>query len=301
MRTRATALLLLGVALAHAAPARAEPPPRRAELVIGLIPEMNIFAQKARFRLLGDYLGRKIKVPVRFMMLSRYGNILESFDAERLDGAFFGSFTGVLAIERLGVVPLARPVNLDGSSTYHGHVFVRKDSGLRKAADLRGKRMAFVDRATTAGYVFPLAWLREQGIRIRGPEKFFSEFYFTGSHDAAIVAVLEGKADVGAAKHSVFDRLRREDPRVDRDLVVLANSPPVPSNGLCVRADLEPDLREALRRALLDLERDPAGAAVLAQFGALRFVETSAEDYRPVLDLARAAGIDPKRYAYRNE
>jgi phosphonate transport system substrate-binding protein len=299
MRTRAPALLLLGVALAHAAPARAEPRPRRAEMVIGLIPELNIFAQKARFRLLGDYLGRRIGVPVRFTILSRYGNILETFEAERLDGAFFGSFTGVLAIERLGVVPLARPVNLDGSSTYHGRVFVRKDSGLRSVADLRGKRMAFVDRATTAGYVFPLAWLREQGIP--GPDGFFSEYYFTGSHDAAVLAVLERKADVGAAKHSVLDRLRREDPRVDRDLVTLASSPPVPSNGLCVRRDLEPDLVEALRRGLLDLERDPAGAAVLAQLGALRFVEAGVADYQAVLDLARKAGIDPKRYVYRNE
>jgi len=299
MRTRTPALLLLGVALAHAAPVRAEPRPRRAEMVIGLIPELNIFAQKARFRLLGDYLGRRIGVPVRFTILSRYGNILETFEAERLDGAFFGSFTGVLAIERLGVVPLARPVNLDGSSTYQGKVFVRKDSGLRSVADLRGKRMAFVDRATTAGYVFPLAWLREQGIP--GPDGFFSEYYFTGSHDAAVLAVLERKADVGAAKHSVLDRLRREDPRVDRDLVTLASSPPVPSNGLCVRRDLEPDLVEALRRGLLDLERDPAGAAVLAQLGALRFVEAGVTDYQAVLDLARKAGIDPKRYVYRNE
>ncbi|HEX9049157.1 MAG TPA: phosphate/phosphite/phosphonate ABC transporter substrate-binding protein [Anaeromyxobacter sp.] len=301
MRARLRAFLLLALALATAgagARARADAAPHR-ELVIGLIPEMNLFEQKARFRLLGEYLGRKIGVPVRFTILSRYGNILERFEAERMDGAFFGSFTGALAIERLGVVPLARPVNLDGSSTYHGHIFVRKDSGIRTAADMRGKRMAFVERATTAGYVFPLAWLREQGIR--SPQGFFSEYYFTGSHDASVRAVLDREADVGAAKHSVFDRVRRDDPRVERELVILANSPPVPSNGLCVRQDMEPDLREALRRALLDLAGDATGGAVLARFGALRFVETSAEDYRPVFELARRAGIDLKRYTYRNE
>src|SRR5512138_3097665 len=189
-------------AAAAAAPAAPAAAPARKELVVGLIPEVNIFEQKARFRLLGEYLGRRIGVPVRFTILSRYGNILERFEAEHMDGAFFGSFTGALAIERLGVVPLARPVNLDGGSTYHGRIFVRKDSGLRSVADLRGKRMAFVDRATTAGYVFPLAWLREHGIR--EPEGFFSEYYFTGSHDAAVMAVLDRKADVGAAKHSVL-------------------------------------------------------------------------------------------------
>jgi phosphonate transport system substrate-binding protein len=159
--------------------------------------------------------------------------------------------------------------------------------------------MAFVDRATTAGYVFPLAWLRQHGIT--SPESFFGERWFTGSHDAAIDAVLDRKADVGAAKHPVFDRVRKDNPRVDRELLILASSPPVPSNGLCVRKDLEQDLREALRRALLDLQGDPEGAGVLQQFGAVRFIETTAKDYAPVLELSRRAGMDLKRYQYRNE
>jgi phosphonate transport system substrate-binding protein len=299
---RRSAIALALAAAAALAPHRAAAQGARSErerVLIGLIPELNIFKQKTRFKLLGAYLTRKIGVPVQFTILSRYGNILESFESERLDGAFFGSFTGALAIEKLGVIPLARPVNLDGTSTYHGYIFVRKDSAITDVEDMRGKRMAFVDRATTAGYLFPLAWLRQHGIT--SPERFFGERWFTGSHDAAIDAVLDGKADVGAAKHPVFDRVRKENPRVDRDLLILAASPPVPSNGLCVRKDLEQDLREALRRALLDLQGDPEGASVLQQFGALKFIETTASDYAPVLELSRKAGIDLKHYHYRNE
>ena len=48
-----------------------------------------------------------------------------------MDGSFFGSFTGAMAIEKLGVEPIARPVNLDGTSTYKGYIFVRKDSGIK--------------------------------------------------------------------------------------------------------------------------------------------------------------------------
>jgi phosphonate transport system substrate-binding protein len=299
-----TRLALAGATLALAlavASVRAQPPPQpgRERMLIGLIPEFNIFKQKARFKLLADYLTRKIGVPVRFTILSRYGNILESFESDRLDGAFFGSFTGALAIERLGVVPLARPVNMDGTSTYHGYLFVRKDSGISDVEGMRGKRMAFVDRATTAGYLFPLAWLRERGVT--RPERLFAEHWFTGSHDAAVSAVLDRKADVGVAKHSVFDALRRENPRIDRELLILASSPPVPSNGLCVRSDLEDDLREALRRALLDLPAEAEGASVLQQFGALKFIETTAADYAPVFELSRKAGVDLKLYQYRNE
>ena len=307
MHTLRTALAFAAAGIVAVAPARAGDDGRsapaatkaRSQVVIGIIPELNLFKQRARFQLLGEYLSRRIGVPVRFTILSRYGNILERFEADRLDGAFFGSFTGALAIQRLDVVPLARPVNLDGTSTYHGYLFVRRDSGIHDAAAMKGRRMAFVDRATTAGYVFPLAWLRERGVT--SPDAWFSETWFTGSHDASIAAVLEKKADVGCAKHSVYDRVRAEDPRVERDLVILASSPPVPSNGLCVRADMEPDLREALRRALLDLPGEPEGAKVLQQIGALRFIETTAADYAPVGTLARQAGIDLRTYRYRNE
>ena len=268
-------------------------------LLIGLIPEMNIFKQKQRFKLLGEYLSTKTGVPIEFTILSRYGNIIESFTSEKMDGAFFGSFTGALAIQKLGVVPLARPVNLDQTSSYRGYIFVRRDSGITGPEQMRGKRMAFVEKATTAGYIFPRAWLKEHGIT--DLEGFFRESYFTGSHDAAIRAVLDRKADVGAAKHSMYDRVRKDDPRVDKDLVILARSPWVPSNGLCVRKDLDPSLQKKLKAALLALEKDPAGKDVLEKFGALRFIETTEKDYLPVFDLANKAGIDIRTYKYRNE
>jgi ABC-type phosphate/phosphonate transport system substrate-binding protein len=68
-----------------------------------------------------------------------------------------------------------------------------------------------------------------------------------------------------------------------------------------VRRDLDLALQATLKRALLDLESDPAGAEVLAQFGGLRFIETTAADYQPVIDLAHDAGIDLKKYDYRNQ
>ncbi|HWR72519.1 MAG TPA: phosphate/phosphite/phosphonate ABC transporter substrate-binding protein [Nitrospirota bacterium] len=280
-----------------AAPVTAEQ--AKPKLLIGLIPEMNIFKQKQRFQLLGEYLSQKTGMQVQFTILSRYGNIIDSFKQERMDGAFFGSFTGALAIEKLGVIPLARPVNLDNTSAYRGYLFVRKDSGIRDVKDMKGRKMAFVEKATTAGYVFPLAYLKERGITdIKG---FFSETFITGSHDAAINAVLNKKADIGAAKHSMYDRVRAEDPRVDKELVVIATSPWVPSNGLCVRKDLDKELQKKLKEALLGLHQDPAGGAVLAKFGALQFIETTAKDYQPVFEMARHAGIDIKNYRYRNE
>ena len=294
-----TKIVALVLSLALILPPLALGQTKEKKLLIGLIPEMNIFKQKQRFTLLEEYLSKKTGIKIKFTILSRYGNIVERFTAEEMDGAFFGSFTGALAIQKLGVVPIARPVNLDNTSSYRGYIFVKKGSGIKTAPDMKGKRMAFVDKATTAGYIFPLAYLKRNGVTdIKG---FFREYYFTGSHDAAISAVLEGKADIGAAKHSIYDRVKVENKRVDEELAIIAESPWVPSNGLCVRKNLDKSIKDKLRNALLSLNTDPDGEAVLKKFGAIKFIETTADDYQPVFEMAANAGINLKTYNYRNE
>lgn len=268
------------------------------KILIGVLPEMNVFKQKQRFRLLGEYLSQKTGVPVEFTILSRYGNIIERFTIEKMDAAFFGSFTGALAIKRLGVIPLVRPVNLDGTSTYHGYLFARKDSGIKNVSGMKNKRMAYVDKATSAGYLFPLSWLKDNGIT--DADHFFRETFFAGSHDASIYAVLRKKADVGAAKHSVYDREAKRDPQVNNDLFIIAKSTSVPSNGLCVRKDLPEPIKAKLKSTLLDLHSSTEGKAVLQQFGALQFIETTANDYQPVLDMTKKVGIDLMTYDYSN-
>lgn len=270
-----------------------------ADLTIGLIPEQNVFLQMKRYEPIAAYIRKQTGVRIRFTILSRYGNIIESFTSGRMDGAFWGSFTGALAIQKLGVEPIARPLWLDGTSSYHGYVFVRKDSGIQNVRDMKGKTIAFVERATTAGYVFPLAYLKEHGVR--DLDGYFEEYYFAGSHDATIAAVLDGRADIGCAKNTIYNLVADRDPRVEDEVVILADSPTVPSNGLGLRPDLEPATKQKLRDVLLGMAEDPSGRRALEEFGAIRFISTTLEDYRPVFEIAERAGIDLKRYDYLNE
>ena len=269
------------------------------ELTIGLIPEQNVFDQMAKYEPLGEYLEKKTGVKIKYTILSRYGNIIENFYKKKLDGAFWGSFTGSMAIKRLDIQFLARPVNHDGNSTYHGYIFVRKNSGIKDVADMKGKTMVFVEKATTAGYIFPIAYFKEHGIK--NIDGYFKEYYFAGSHDAAIYAVLNRKGDIGSVKNSIFDKLAKKDPRLNEELVVLAESPNVPSNGLGVRKEIAFGVKADIKQALLEMHKDPEGQEVLKNYGALRFVETKESDYDPVFEMARRAGISVEKYEYMNK
>ncbi len=268
-------------------------------LLIGLIPENNLFRQAEKYDPLAQYLSKRIGLKIKARILSRYGNIIDNFSSEGFDGAFFGSFTYALAHARLGVIALARPQLMDGESTYHGLILVRKDSGIRTAAEMKGKVFAFVDKATTAGYLLPLVYFRKHGIDRY--QTYFRETYYAGTHEDVIADVLNRKADVGAAKNTVYERLSREDSRIARELIILDRSPAVPENGLAVRKDLDEPLSKKLKEALMMMGADAEGRKVLENFGAKRFIETSDQDYNPVYRYAREARLDLATYDYKNE
>lgn len=297
-------LITIGIALAVTTSCgKTERPARdraRSErtLLLGLNPEQNIFKQVERYEPLADYLGRKTGVRIGLKVLPRYGNLIDNFEAAGLDGAVFGSFSYSLAHARLGVQVIARPERPDGGSTYHGMIIVRKDSGIRAAKDMKGKRLAFVARATAAGYLFPLVFLRKGGVG--DIEAFLKEVYFAGTHEDVVKDVLNGKADVGACKNTVFARLAADDPRVAKDLVVLDRSPSFPENALALRKGLEAPLKERLKNALLAMHEDPEGRRVLETFGARRFIETTDDDYDVVRKYTGKIGIDLATYDYRN-
>ena len=271
----------------------------RPSITIGLIPERNIFTQLDRYEPLADYLSKRIGAYIKLKVLTRYGNIVDNFVSAGLDGAFFGSFTYTLAHAKLGVEPIARPETVDGISTYYGLIMVRKDGGIKTAQDMKGKIFAFVDRATTAGYLLPLAYFKENGID--NYRTFLREMYFAGTHEAAIYDVLNKKADICAAKDTVFTRLAARDRRLTNELVLLARSPDVPENGLAVRKNFDGALKNELKKALLSMDKDPEGIDVLKKFGARKFIETTNDDYTSVYKYVKQIGLNLSTYNYRNE
>ncbi len=272
--------------------------PVKKTLLIGLIPEQNIFRQMERYEPLAKYLQARTGYKINLVVLPRYGNIIDNFISKGMDGAFFGSFTYALAHTKLGVEVIARPETLEGVSTYYGMIFVRKDSGIKKAADMKGKRFAFVDRATTAGYLLPMNYFHKNGIS--NVQAYLKEIYYTGTHEDAIYDVINRKADIGAAKNTIFEKVAKSDNRLLEQLVILQRSPDVPENALALRKDVGDDVKSSLKEALLGMQSNPEGKKILNDFGAAKFIPTTEADYEPVYRYAKEIHLDLSTYNYTN-
>jgi phosphonate transport system substrate-binding protein len=248
-----------------------------APLRLGLIPERDIIQQRRRYRALADYLEARLHRPVELVTMSTYTGVFTDLAEERIDAAFLGSLVTVLAYERYGAQVLVKPEYLDGTSSYHGVIFVRDDSPIRTLDDLQPADCLAMVRATLAGHLFPASVLLEMD-RLEGEHA--ARVCWIGSHDEVIAAVAEGRVAIGAAKDLRIDAYERANP--DVRFRRLMRSGEVPENALVLAAGTSPDLARELVAILLNMPDDPDGPAALRQLGMRRFILCDIADYHVV-------------------
>lgn len=277
-------LLLLGGAVAEAAAGRKD-------FRVVLVPERNIFEQQRRYRRLCDYICTMLPVDFTFEVLKGYKDVLFALKEGKADGAFMGSFVAAYGIDNFDFVPLARPVWPTGRSHYSSYIF--KTSGIPVSRDIstwKGRSFVFVGPNTSAGYYYPLAFLRKSGIR--EPGEFFANIQFAESHDTAVWMVANGLADIGAAKDTVFLDFTKRKPDIGEKVEILYTGGRFPDLTLVTRADLPEEVRESIRNVFLAMNSSPEGKEVLKMFGAVKFVKTTSDDYSDVRQTLKDGGYD---------
>ena len=229
---------------------------------IGVVPAISTIETAEQFQPLMDYLSEKLKAPVKLVILADYDSIIKQMESGELEGGIHGSFSALVVQKKIGAIPLARPEK-NGVSTYRGFIFTRKDTGIETVADLRGKSFMYTDIKTSAGYVYPVFLLTQMGY---DPAKFFRQVSFAGRQDLAVLAVLNGDADAGAAKDTTYYDLAQKNPRIDVEMLILNSSlAKFPEKSVVVRSDLDPSLIERLKRTLLGMDKNPDGIEAFLQ------------------------------------
>ncbi len=242
----------------------------------------------------GAALGKLVGVPIRVTVASDYAAVVEALRNRTADLAFVHPAGYVLANREAKAMIVAKD-QWHGNTSYTARIFVRKESGLKTLEDLRGKTIAFVDPSSTSGYVYPMVMLMEKGlVRNKDPKTFFKEFVFAGSHDAGLLALLNGHVDAFAS----FDQAREQylkDPAQREKLIWVAESVPIPEGGICARDGLDPALFAKVRAALLSMKGPAYEPLLKALYDIDGFEPAEDREYEPVRAAMDLLGWRPKR------
>lgn len=266
---------------------QAAPDPDPQTLKVALLPDENASTVIKNNQGLKDYLEAQLGKKIELIVTTDYSSMIEAMRHGRLDLAYFGPLSYVLARQKSEIEPFAA-LKVKGSTTYQSVVIANISSGVKAIGDIKGKNMAYGDKVSTSSHLIPKSVLAEQGLNA-GHDY---EEHFVGSHDAVAMAVQNGHAQAGGLSRPIFESL------VERKIVsldkvkVLQYSKPFPQYPWTMRSNLKPELKEKIRSTFLNL-KDPA---VLKSFKAQGFDVITDRQYDVVRNLGPLLKIDLAKF-----
>ena len=295
-RTLAGAL----AALALAAPAAAQDwKATYPELTLGAIPVENATGTTDRYAPLTEYLSKALGVPVKLRVANDYAAVIEGQRAGNIQIAFYGPASFARAVMTgVKVEPIVNQKHNNGASGYYSVIYVRADSPYKTIEDLKGKNLALVDPNSTSGNQAPRYFLQKAGHEV---DKFFGKTVYAGSHENAVLALVQGTADAAAnlwnsETDSVVTRmaakgmLKKPDgtPLTPSDLRVVFKSDFLPEGPFAVLAGLPDDLKAKIRAAFLALPKaDKAAFDRLSDGKDLDLTPVTLKDYQPIIEMLK--------------
>jgi phosphonate transport system substrate-binding protein len=239
-------------------------------------------------------LAKTVGIPIKVYMPTDYLGVVEALRNRTADMAFVHPAGYVFANREAKAQIVAVDV-WHGKTSYTSRFYVRKDSGITSLEGLRGKTIAFVDPGSTSGYVYPMVMLIKKGlVTNRDPKTFFKDAMFAGTHEAALLALLNGSVDAVASFDLAPQQYLKEKEKVER-LSYVAETEPIPEAGMCVRDGLDPSLVKKLTESLMAFNA-PEYRPVLKNFyGIDGFAPAKDSDYNPVREAIDMLGWRPKR------
>lgn len=208
-------------------------------------------------------------------------------DSGQVDIGWICGLPYVEKIDQTGVqiellaAPVMRHARYKDKPIYFSDVIVRRESSFRSFEDLRGGRWAYNEPHSQSGYNLTRYMLAQMGEF----EGYFGVVTEAGSHQAALQLLLEGNIDGTSIDSTVLEIELEHRPEISEHIRTIAIWGPSPIPPWVIHKQVPSKMRARVRSALLEMDSDVAGKAVLANLGMKRFARVRDEDYNSIREM----------------
>ncbi|MCD5001584.1 phosphate/phosphite/phosphonate ABC transporter substrate-binding protein [Enterococcus saccharolyticus] len=240
---------------------------------------------------MSDALG----VEVEELEGGEYSVGIEAMKAGKLDVLLVSPMSYYQAKKIANVEPLVTTTSM-GEVPYKTDFIVSKDDTKTKnLADLKGKTFAFVDPASSSGYMFPKAKLvQELGLnadKLENPGYFFESVTYSGKHDSSVVGVAKGDYQAAAVTAQIIPDLVEAGLINEGDVRVVGETDVIPNACYVIRADLPQEMKEKIKEFYLGYENEAYFESFYGDKGT-RFIEAKDEDYKVIDEMVKALNLE---------
>lgn len=254
------------------------------KLRIALLPDENAATIIQNAQPLKAYLESTLKREIEIIVTTDYSSMIEAMRFGRIEVAYFGPFSYVLAKSKATEIePFA--VGVEKGKPYYQSIVIATASGpVKSIEDIKGKPFAFGDQASTSSHLAPRTLLAKKGLI--GDTDY--KVVHLGKHDAVARAVAAGQVPVGALSEAIY-RVLVKDGKLDATKIKeIALSDPIPNYPMTLQGYLAPELKEAIKKAFLELK----DRLILKLFRIEKLAPATDKDYDVLRDMASTLKLD---------
>ncbi|MEW5947971.1 MAG: phosphate/phosphite/phosphonate ABC transporter substrate-binding protein [Thermodesulfobacteriota bacterium] len=241
------------------------------------------------FTPLADYLSRETGLNIKLVVLETEKDFHEALDTAAF--TLQDAFSIYVHNKKIALFdPLAIAVSGDGKTEERGVIIVRADSSIKGLSDLKGKTFLFGAPHNTPKFTGAYITLKEAGI---DPGRDLKGHEFGGDCDDNAMSVFLGEYDAGAVcKDFVEGPEGKKRFNFKTDLRIVADTVPLPSWMLAASKDVDREVVEKVRNALLKIgPRSPLAEEVLKECEWSGFIAVTGKELSRIDNLVRKYSI----------
>ena len=163
---------------------------------------------------------------------------------------------------------------------FKGIFIIRRDGDITQPDDIKGKIVSYPAPTALAAAIMPQYYLHTKGIDINHD----IQNIYVGSQESSIMNVYLQKASIGATWPPPWRLFQKDHPEKAKQLRIIWETPPLINNSVMVRNDVPEDIREKIKRIILDLNHTSEGLLVLANMETARMYSANNASYDIVQD-----------------
>lgn len=239
-------------------------------LTIQFVPSQAATKLQARAKPLEKMLSKRLGIPVHVSMSTDYNTVVEAMKSKKVDVGFLppdgyvlahkqGAADLLLQAERYGVKQPGGKATNQLVKSYRAEILVKKGSKIKNWKDLKGKSISVQNPTSTAGYVFPVAELKQKGLDVTKDCKLVT---VTG-HDQAVLNVLNGDTDAAFVFEDARNIIKKDNPKIMSQVVPIYFTKPIPNDTISVIPSMSKSFRKKLAKAFIAVGKSKEGKKVI--------------------------------------
>jgi phosphonate transport system substrate-binding protein len=260
------------------------------ELTLVQMPNENNPNAASMHTAMRDHLSEELGIEVKEFEGGSYAVGIEALASGNLDIMLASPMSYYQANQLAGAELLVTP-QVEGYTYYTAFITKKDNEEINNMEDLKGKNFAFVNAASSSGFLYPKGTLVQEfdldPDSVEQSGYFFENVTFSESHANSVMGVMMGDFDAAAVAIGQLESMIEAGTIKEDDFKIIGQTQDIPDPSYIVRGDLPEDFKEALKDAFVSFEDEKYFEAVHNDPKA-RFVATEQDYYDPTIEMLDA-------------